>query len=57
MGALSKLWTDYSVDNLSKYLIFLAVPINLLLWGCEIWEIQTSLLEKLEVYTKASDVY
>ena len=35
MGALNKFWTDDSVDNRSKHLIFLAIPINLLPWGCE----------------------
>ena len=50
MGALSKLWTDASVDNHSKYLIFLAIPINMLLRGCEIWALRTCLLEKLEVF-------
>ena len=50
MGALAKFWTDASVDNHSKYLIFLAIPINLLLWGCESWALQTSLLIKLEVF-------
>ena len=43
MGALAKFWTYASVDNHSKYLIFLAIPINLLLY----W---TSFLKKLEVF-------
>ena len=47
MGALSKSWTDASVDNCIKYLIFLAIPINLLLWGCERWALRTSLLKNL----------
>ena len=50
MGALSKLWADASVENRSKYLIFPDIPTNLLLWGCEIWELQISLLKKLEVF-------
>ena len=50
MGALHKFWADASVDNHSKYLIFLAIPTNLLLWGCEIWALRTSLLKKLEVF-------
>ena len=43
MGALAKFWTYASVDNHSKYLIFLAIPINLLLY-------RTSFLKKLEVF-------
>ena len=39
MGALNNFWIDNIVDNLSKYLIFCAIPCNLLLWGCESWEI------------------
>ena len=50
MGALTKFWTDASVNNHSKYLIFLAIPINILLWGCERWSLCTSLLKKLEVF-------
>ena len=58
MGALAKLWTDASVDNLSKYIIFLAIPTNLLLWGCVIWALRTSLLKILRYYyTIASDAY
>ena len=47
MGALAKFWTDVSVKNHSKYLIFFVVPINLLLWGCEIWALRTSLKKNL----------
>ena len=54
MGALSKFWTDSSVDNHSKYLIFLAIPINLLIWGCESWVLRTSLMKKLEVFLHRS---
>ena len=54
MGDLAKLWTYDSVENFSKYLIFLAIPINLLLWECEIWALQTFLLKKLEVFLHSS---
>ena len=50
MGALAKFWTYASVDSCSRYLIFLAIPISLILWGCEIWVIWTSLLKKLELF-------
>ena len=45
MGALAKLCTDASVNNHSKYLIFLAITINLILWGYESWALRTSLLK------------
>ena len=33
MGAMSKIWDDNHVDLYSKYLLFRAIPFNLLLWG------------------------
>ena len=50
MVSLHKFWTDASVNNCSKYLIFLSIPITLILWGCEIWALRTFLLLKLEVF-------
>ena len=48
---LSKMfWADDTDDNFSKHLIFCAIPCNLLLWGCESWEIRKSTLKKLEVF-------
>ena len=35
MGSLSKFCTEASFENRSKHLTFLAIPINMLLWGCE----------------------
>ena len=35
MGVMSKIWDDDHVDTYSKYLIFKAIPCNLLLWGCK----------------------
>ena len=46
MVALAKLWTDASNENHSKYLVFLVVPINILLWGCDRWVLRTSLPKK-----------
>ena len=37
IGYLNNFWTNNTVDNISKYLIFCAIPCNLLLWGCESW--------------------
>ena len=50
MGALNHFWSDRAVDDYSKYLIFCAIPCNLLLWGCESWALRKSTLEKLEVF-------
>ena len=54
MGALNRFWKDTSVDPRSKYLIFLAITINLLLWGFESWALRVSLLNKLEVFLHQS---
>merc|ERR1740136_472084 len=50
MGDLNPFWNDDAVDDYSKYLIFCAIPCNLLLWGCEIWALREATLQKLEVF-------
>ena len=50
MGALEKFWIDGHVDMYSKYMIFRAIPCNLLLCGCESWALRQSLLDLLEVF-------
>jgi hypothetical protein len=37
MGALNGFFKRPQVNTYSKYLIFMAIPINLLLWSCESW--------------------
>ena len=54
MGAMSAFWDDNHVDVYSKYLIFRAIPCNLLLWGCEIWALRQTLLDDLEVFLHQS---
>ena len=54
MGSLQNFWSDASVENISKYLILLAIPTNLLLWGCERWALCTSVLNKLELFLHIS---
>ena len=48
MGALKSFFGLKQVNLYSKYLIFLAIPINLLLWGWESWALRKDLLRKLE---------
>jgi hypothetical protein len=50
MDALKELWSNPNLNTYNKYLLFQAVPMNLLLWGCEIWSQRQSLLDKLEVF-------
>ena len=54
MGALAKFWAYASSDNGIKYLIFLAIPINMLSRGCESWALWTSLLKKLIIFLHRS---
>ncbi len=35
MGALKEVWRNPHLDTYSKYLLFRAIPVNLLLWGCK----------------------
>ena len=49
MGGVSSYCNDKSVDLKYKYLIFMEIPCNILLWGSESWALRTSLLSKLEV--------
>ena len=54
MGALNHFWSDRAVDDYSRYLIFRAIPINLLLWGSESWALRETTLSKLEVFLHQS---
>jgi hypothetical protein len=54
VGALSSFWNNPHVDTYSKFLIYKAIPINLLLWGCETWAPRQGLLRKLEVFLQKS---
>ena len=47
---LNIFWVDNTVNSFSKYLFFCAIPCNLLLWGCESWEIGEATLKNLEVF-------
>jgi hypothetical protein len=50
MGALKNVWNLPHLDIWSKYLLFRAIPMNLLLWGCKTWLMQKVLSNKLEVF-------
>ena len=50
IGALKNVWDSPHLDIWSKYLLFRAIPMNLLLWGCETWSVRKALSNKLEVF-------
>ena len=50
MGALKEVWRNPHLDTYSKYLLFRAIPMNLLLWGCESWSLQQELLQPQHIF-------
>ncbi len=54
MGALKHVWRNPHLNIYNKYLLFRAIPMNLLLWGAETWSLQKSQLDKLEVFLHRS---
>jgi hypothetical protein len=54
MGALKEVWRNPHLNIYNKYLIFRAIPMNLLLWGAETWLLRKSQLDKLEVFLHCS---
>ena len=50
MGALRHFWRNPYADLQAKKTIFLAIPANLLLWGCETWALRQSHIDKLNVF-------
>ena len=54
MGRLKEVWRNPHPDVYNKYLLFCAIPMNLLLWGAETWLLWKSQLDKLEVFLHRS---
>ena len=54
MGALHSFWRSNEVELYSKYLIFMAIPLNLVLWGCESWALKESLIQQIDVFIHRS---
>jgi hypothetical protein len=54
MGALKHVWRNPHLEVYNKYLLFRAIPMNLLLWGAETWLLQKLQLDKLEVFLHQS---
>ena len=47
MGALKEVWRNPHLDAYNKYLLFRAIPMNLLLWGDKTWSLRKSQLDQL----------
>ena len=54
MAAVKNIWDNPHIELHSKYLFFFAMPINLLLWGCECWALKESSLNDIEVFIHQS---
>ena len=54
MGMMKNVWEDCFVDKETKYLFFLAIPINLLLWGCETWALKAESIRRPDVFLHRS---
>ena len=54
MGKLKEAWRNPHLDVYNKYLLFHAIPMNLLLWGAETWSLRKLQLDKLEVFLHCS---
>ncbi|EJK67754.1 hypothetical protein THAOC_11175, partial [Thalassiosira oceanica] len=50
MGAPKHFFNNEHVDTYTKHLIFKAIPLNLLLWGCETWSLREDHYVKLESF-------
>ena len=50
MGALNIFWESDHVDIGAKVLIYLAIPVNSLLWGNQTWALTKVLTKKLEFF-------
>ena len=50
IGNLKFFWNSNEVDIRSKYLIYMAIPMNLLTWGCESRALTKICFKKLEVF-------
>jgi hypothetical protein len=54
LGALKDVWRNPHLDIYNKYLLFRAIPMNLLLWGAETWSLRKTQLDQLEVFLHCS---
>ena len=50
MGALKCFWDSEHVDISAKVKIYIAISINLLLWGCQTWVLTKVLTKKLDFF-------
>jgi hypothetical protein len=54
MGMLCNVWDNDFIDLESKMSFFLAIPVNLLLWGCKSWALKEEYFNKLDAFLHRS---
>jgi hypothetical protein len=47
VGSLGEFFDRNKISTRAKYLVFMAIPINLLMWGCKSWALRKDLLLKI----------
>ena len=50
IGALKFFWQAKGVDVRFKYLIYMVIPLNILLWRCESWALTKDLIKKNDLF-------
>ena len=54
MGMLKNVWEDPHIDLYSKYLFFVAMPLNQLLWGCKGWALKQTSIDDIDIFIHQS---
>jgi hypothetical protein len=54
MGVLKEIWRNPHLNIYNKYLLFHAIPMNLLLWGAETWSLRKTQLDQFEIFLHRS---
>ena len=57
MGALKEVSRNPHLDVYNKYLLFQAIPMNLLLWGAKTWSLRKSQIDQLDVFLHRHPAY
>ena len=50
VGALTPLWKSPAVSIETKIKLYLAIPVNLVLWNCETWSGNTTDLNRIDIF-------
>ena len=54
MGMLKNVWEDPHIDLYSKFFFCIAMPLNLLLWGCKAWALKENVIDNIHFFIHQS---